>query len=152
MKNFINKKSIAAALMAMSIFGATYATCAAYPIVEYTEYVDSSVWYTGAIIDCRGLGLSTAMSPVIVDDKGEKLYGYKDLDVDTVINKGMAGYVHSFSDPAIARAGSNPVVFKAIGTTNHGMYPVLEMADGMLLKVSNRNNHYFNKASVVFVY
>ena len=145
----MNKKVIVAVLMVMSIFSAV---CSASPIVEYTNYVDSRVWYTGAIIDCRGLGLRTAMSPVIVNDKGEKLYGYENINVDTVSHKGMAGYVHSFNDPAIARAGSNPVVFKAIGTTNHGMYPVLERVDGILLKVSNNNNHYFNKASVVFVY
>ena len=74
MKNFMNKKVIVAVLMVMSIFSAV---CSASPIVEYTNYVDSRVWYTGAIIDCRGLGLRTAMSPVIVNDKGEKLYGMR---------------------------------------------------------------------------
>ena len=35
--------------------------------------------YTGVIIDCSGLGLKTAMSPVIKNDQGTPIYGYANL-------------------------------------------------------------------------
>ena len=38
--------------------------------------------YTGVIIDCTGLGLRPAMSPVIKAENGQPIYGYKNLDVD----------------------------------------------------------------------
>ena len=124
------KKNIIAAVLSMAtLFGGASALCSSSP--EYTDCVDMNVCYTGAIIDCRGLGLCTAMSPVVEDTAGHKIYGGKDIDVDLAVEKGMAGYASGFSDvKAISRAGSNPVVLKAIGVTNHGAYPVIDQADG----------------------
>ena len=142
------KKNIVAAALSLSLLGAI-GTAGAAP--AYTDCVEMDVCYTGAIIDCRGLGLSTAMSPVIEDTAGHKLYGHKNLDCDEVIQKGMAGYATSFDDAAVARAGNNPIVLKAVGVTNHGMYPVIDQADATLLKYSTTRNNYFRKAAVVFI-
>ena len=43
------------------------------------------------ILDCRGLDLRPAMSPVIKTTAGEMIYGYKNLDSAEVIRRGMAG-------------------------------------------------------------
>ena len=62
--------------------------------------------YTGLIVDCRGLGLSPCMSPVLRDDGGTPIYGYKNIDPDKVNEVGMVAYT---SNPANARrAGSDP--------------------------------------------
>ena len=133
------------ALMAMA-----GSVCAAVPDY-YTDCVTSSERYTGAIIDCRGLHLSRCMSPVIMNSRGTKLYGHKNLDREQINRYGMAGYVRSFHDPKLARAGDNPVVFKAIGTRSHGTYPVLDEEDGRLLEYSDSISHYMRRCAVVFV-
>ena len=134
---------------AMSLFE-RFVSCNARP-TRYTAYVDMDICYTGAIIDCRGLGLSMSISPVIEDTAGHKLYGHKNLDCDKVIQKGMAGYATSFNDAAIARAGNNPIVLKAIGVNNHGITPVIDQADAALLKYSALHNDYFRDAAIVFI-
>lgn len=146
------KKNIIAALLSLSILGTTIGVCGATEPTEYTDTVDMDVCYTGAIIDCRGLGLSTAMSPVIEDTAGHKIYGTKNLDYDKIVTRGMAGYASSFSDEkALARAGSHPVVLKAVGVTNHCMYPVIDQADATLLLCSTAKNNYLRNAAVVFI-
>ncbi len=144
----INKK-IVTALMSVSLFAAS--VCGAEVPKYYTNTVDTSVCYTGVIIDCRGLGLDTAMSPVIQDVAGHKLYGHTNLNPDVVIRKGMASYAHGFTDSEVARAGSNPVVFKAVSVANHGTYPVIDEADAALLSYSTTKNNYLKNAAVVFV-
>ena len=60
--------------------------------------------YTGLIVDCRGLNLNPAMSPVIKNTSGTKIYGYKNLDSKKVIHNGMAGYARDVS--GAGRAGT----------------------------------------------
>lgn len=146
------KKNIITALLSLSILGASVGLCGAEAQTVYTDTVDTDVCYTGAIIDCRGLGLASAMSPVIEDTQGNKLYGAKDLNYDYVVKAGMAGYAESLDDAkALARAGKHPIILKAVGLTNHNTYPVIDQADATLLKFSTLKNNYFSTASVVFI-
>jgi hypothetical protein len=142
------KKIICAAMMMVTMLGSS--VCLASP-AEYTEYVDTALTYTGVIIDCRGLGLQTAMSPVIEDTRGKILYGDKNLDCDLITRRGMASYAKSFNDPAVRRAGEFPVIFKALSLAKHSTCPVLDMADGFLLEGSNKHYDYLAHCAVVFI-
>ena len=104
--------------------------------------------YTGVIIDCSGLGLRTAMSPVIISQNGQKVYGYKNLDSKTVISKGMAGY--ATSEAGAGRAGSNPLVLRALSIEN-GVNPVISQADVDKMLVENQSTHFLDQCSVVFI-
>lgn len=105
--------------------------------------------YTGLIVDCRGLGLKPVMSPVIKNANGEPIYGYKNLDSATVIANGMASYT---TDPAKAtRAGSNPLVVKAIGLDNHNGNPILSVADANRVLIENGATGFLDRTNVVFV-
>ena len=108
--------------------------------------------YTGVIIDCRGLGLTTAMSPVIKNDQGQSIYGYKNLDYDMVISKGMASYTSSLT-VNVSRAGSNPLVIKAVSVEGYGAKcnPVISASDASLMLTENMSTHFLDKCSVVFV-
>lgn len=103
--------------------------------------------YTGVIIDCRGLGLVTAMSPVIKDSNGNKIYGYKNLDCDYVIQNGMASYNNE------RRAGSNPLRIKAVNVDGliKPCDPVISISDASLLLAENSKAHFLNKCAVVFL-
>lgn len=110
--------------------------------------------YTGVIIDCRGMNLKSTMSPVIKNERGEDIYGYKNLDYDKVVSKGMAGYAMSV-DQNVGRAGSHPLVLKAVrvdtrASQNH-VDPVISMADADKMLAENSATGFLNNCAVVFV-
>ena len=106
--------------------------------------------YTGVIIDCRGLGLKPVMSPVILNVKGVKIYGHKNLNFDLIIDQGMADY--ATNESMLARAGSNPLMFKAVRLENHNANPVISEEDANRILIENGVNGFLNKTAVVFLY
>ena len=106
--------------------------------------------YTGLIIDCRGFRLNPVMSPVIKNARGEKIYGHKNLDYDKVIEYGMASYADSMSQAD--RAGSNPLVIKAVQVDDFNSNPVVSMQDAELILSENQISHFLENTSVVFLY
>ena len=105
--------------------------------------------FTGLIVDCRGLGLKPVMSPVIRNDNGQPIYGYKNLDSQTVIANGMASYVTDIR--RAARAGSNPLVVKAVSLTNHSGDPVISVADANRVLIENGATGFLDRTNVVFL-
>lgn len=105
--------------------------------------------YTGLIVDCRGLGLKPVMSPVIKNANGEPIYGYKNLDSATVIANGMASYTTDLSKAT--RAGSNPLVVKAVGLDKHNGNPILSVADANRVLIENGATGFLDRTNVVFV-
>ncbi len=105
--------------------------------------------YTGVIIDCTGLGLRSAMSPVIKTTAGEPIYGYKNLDSKKVIKNGMAGYSNGYGGN-VSRAGSNPLVVKAVGV-DHYFNPVVNVADAKIILEENSYTHFLDNCAVVFI-
>ena len=105
--------------------------------------------YTGLIVDCRGLGLRPVMSPVIKNTDGTPIYGYKNLDYDKVISNGMAGYTTDINKAA--RAGSNPLIVKAVSLDNNNGNPVLSLADANRVLIENGAAGFLDTASVVFL-
>lgn len=106
--------------------------------------------YTGVIIDCRGLGLKPAMSPVIKNANLESIYGYKNLDYDYVVSHGMAGYARDMSKAS--RAGSKPLIVKAQRMIGLGVNPVLSMKDADKVLLENQATHFLDQTNVVFLY
>ena len=104
--------------------------------------------YTGLIVDCRGLGLKPAMSPVIKNANGQAIYGYKNLDYDKVVSGGRAGYTTDMS--RATRAGSNPLVVKAVSLDN-GANPVLSVADANRVLIENGATGFLDATNVVFI-
>lgn len=107
--------------------------------------------YTGIIIDCSGLGtLNPVMSPVIKNANGTKIYGHKNLDYDRIIREGMATYAQDMSEAA--RAGSNPLIVRAIRLDDLNANPVLSMEDADMVLYENSQSHFLENIAVVFLY
>ena len=107
--------------------------------------------YTGLIIDCRGLGtLNPVMSPVIKNDRGKKIYGHKNLDYDRVIRDGMASYARDMNQAG--RAGSNPLVVRAVRIEDLNATPVLSREDADMVLYENGKTHFLEDLAVVFLY
>ena len=107
--------------------------------------------YTGLVVDCRGIGrLNPVMSPVIKNANGEKIYGHKNLDYDRIIVEGMATYAQSMSQAS--RAGSNPLIVRAIALEDHNANPVLSREDADMVLYHNNQSHFLENIAVVFLY
>lgn len=113
----------------------------------------TTVNYTGLIIDCRGLGeLNPVMSPVIKNANKEKIYGHENLDYDQIVVKGMASYANDTSDETSrSRAGNNPLIIKAEGLADLNATPVVSNADADKILAANHNDKFLNNCAVVFV-
>ncbi len=105
--------------------------------------------FTGLVVDCRGLGLNCAMSPVIKNKKGEAIYGHKNLDYDLIISKGMVSYTMDIN--SYDRAGSKPLVVKAIRLENFNGNPVISVADANRVLIENKKAGFLDQMNVVFV-
>lgn len=111
----------------------------------------SSRGYTGLVIDCRGVGtINFVMSPVIKDANGQKIYGHRNLDYDRIIIEGMASYAQDLNQ--VSRAGSNPLVVKAIRLDDLNANPVVSKTDADLILYENGQSHFLDNIAVVFLY
>lgn len=109
--------------------------------------------YTGLVIDCSGMGLESVMSPVIQNENGQSIYGHRNLDIDKVIDKGMASYANSANDSiSRARAGNNPLVIKAVKVAGTILgNPVVSTADADKILIANQTDMFLDNCNVVFV-
>ncbi|MDW8106076.1 MAG: hypothetical protein RMK45_01210 [Armatimonadota bacterium] len=123
------------------------------PISESAPTVEGN--YTGLIIDARGLGVQPAMAPRILKADGTVLYGTGKLDPDLVLERGLAAYYKDLNAArADARAGSNPLIIKAIGVYRRAVATtdvVISDADAAKLLAENQRTKFLDKLQVVFV-
>ncbi len=115
----------------------------------HSEPRPQPVTYTGVIVDCRGLGLQRVMSPVIQNETGEIIYGDKDLDFDKITEIGMAEYATEIE--STSRAGSHPLIVRAIKLNNFNSNPVLSNADAQKILITNEISGYLKNLNVVFL-
>ena len=142
-------KKIFTALVAVAIlFAGNSADAEKKPVAEYADKARGD--YTGLIVDCRGLNLHIIMSPVIINSKGTPIYGHKNLDDEKIISRGLVAYVTNFDDAA--RAGSNPLVVRAIDLEYDNSTPVLSLRDSNRVLIENYVTKFLKDLKVVFLY
>lgn len=103
--------------------------------------------YTGVIVDCTGMGLKTAMAPGIYTPDHQVVYGLEHFSHDFVIQNGYVGYSNGFAN--VSRAGSNPIVVKAVGLDR--VRPIISAEDATKILKENKVSHFLEDAKVVFV-
>ncbi|MEJ5250527.1 MAG: hypothetical protein HPY54_09625 [Chthonomonadetes bacterium] len=115
---------------------------------------ETSNAYTSVIIDTRGLGVRPAMSPKIRRQDGSEVWGTVGASYDFVIEQGIVVYAKTLEEAkAHRRAGSNPLILRAIGyaKTPGRCDPVLSDNDVRLLLTANDNSGFLNEYRVIFV-
>ncbi len=117
-------------------------------VAEYASLAKGN--YTGLVVDCRGLDLQPVMSPVVKNSNGTKIYGHKNLDIDKIIEMGMADYVSNID--SVERAGDNPLVVKATAVENFNSNPVLEIPDSNRVLIENHATKFLPELKVVFLF
>lgn len=74
--------------------------------------------YTGVIVDARGLGLSPALFPRLLNEAGEEIYGLGFVLRPYAVEKGMVSYVTSPHEAYnLGRVGMNPLRVSALRAT-----------------------------------
>ena len=132
------------------------------PKTDFPQPVDTTVTtqptvvgqnYTGLVIDCRGLGtVDPVMSPVIKNANDTKIYGHMNLNYDKIIVSGMAAYAgDAYDQISKQRAGSNPLVVKAIRLDDLNATPVVSVADADKILAANAHDKFLDNCAVVFV-
>ena len=125
------------------------------PKVAFAQPVNATVVdqnYTGLVIDCRGMNVNCVMSPVIKNADGQKIYGHQNLDYDRIVVNGMVSYSNDAYDQISAgRAGSNPLVVKAVRLDDLNANPVVSVADADRILVANSHDRFLDNCAVVFV-
>ncbi len=114
---------------------------------------NSSQKYTGLIIDARGLHVSPALAPKILDELGNEIYGEMFANRDYAVDIGLVGYL---TDPGSARIDSrvrdNPLIVKAVknsGAQNADI--VVSTQDGLLIHAAVRRFDFFQRCRVIIL-
>lgn len=119
------------------------------PAAPTTSSVQANGGYTGLIVDCRGLGLQPVMTPLVKNDMGDTIYGRKNIDSATIIQYGMAAYTKDVNN--VSRAGTNPLMVKAIGLDGNSCNPVITTSDANRVLIENSTSHFLDRTSVVLL-
>lgn len=92
---------------------------------------------TGLIVDARGLGIRPAMSPKIVDQSGQPVYGPGNFTREYAVKFGVVGYSKDLQTAqADQRVTGNPLVVKGIGVQGANNTDVV-IANADVFKVKN---------------
>lgn len=150
MKRLKKFLAISAAILCAYVPSNTFAAEVSDEIKIEVSSDSQSESYSGVIVDCRGLGLQTAASPVIKTESGKIIYGDKDLDFDKINEIGMAAYATSFEDSA-ERVGTNPLIVRAVSVDQMKSNPVLQDIDAEKVITANEINDFLKDLKVVFL-
>lgn len=113
----------------------------------------SNVVYTGMVIDARGIQARPAMSPKIVDENGQEVYGSMLVDREFAVQQGMSGYARDLTAAQTnPRVTNNPVTIKGVRTEGPGKANiVISNADASRIKAATDNLTFMKKARVMIV-
>ena len=112
--------------------------------------------FTGLLIDGRGLGIQRCISPRVVTQSGKIVYGcwekLSDEEVARVRSAGIVGYLLSEDVVLKSRAGSRPLVIRAVGKEGASSgYVIVTDADGARILQEETKSHFFKQWAVAFL-
>ncbi|UCD33212.1 MAG: LPP20 family lipoprotein [Desulfobacterales bacterium] len=118
-----------------------------------TPMEHSSAVYTGLVVDARGLSARPAMSPKILDENGQEVYGSAFVSREYAVQQGMSGYA---KDIAAAqrnqRVTDNPITVKGLRTEGPGSSDIIiSNADASALRSASENLSFMKKCRVMIV-
>lgn len=109
--------------------------------------------YTGLVVDARGLSARPAMSPKVIDEDGQEVYGTASVSREYAVQQGMAGYSKDVNAAQTnARVTNTPVTVKGLRTEGPGRSDiVISRADAAALRVAGQDLSFLQKCRVMIV-
>lgn len=123
------------------------------PAQPETPMGPSSAVYTGLIVDARGLSARPAMSPKIIDENGQEVYGSAFVSREYAVQQGMSGYAKDITAAmSNQRVTDNPITVKGLRTEGPGRSDiVISNADASTLRSASENLSFMKKCRVMIV-
>jgi hypothetical protein len=109
--------------------------------------------FTGLVVDARGIQARPAMSPRIIDEKGQEVYGSMNVEREYAVQQGMSGYARDLTAAqSNARVTNTPVSVKGLRTEGAGRSDiVIANADAERIRSSPDNQAFLKKCRVMIV-
>lgn len=113
----------------------------------------AKIVYTGLVVDARGIQARPAMSPKIVDENGQEVYGSMQVDREFAVQQGMSGYARELTAAqSNSRVTNNPVTIKGLRTEGPGQSNiVISNADAQTLGAAVENLTFLKQCRVMIV-
>lgn len=113
--------------------------------------------YTSVIIDCSNMGLTKAMAPVIVDEKGQEIYpgsAAATMDMKAVLDGSIVSYEKSLEKAHINKlAGKKPLRIKASAVKGIlSSDPMLSRLESIRLALANNQTKFLSQRKVILIY
>ncbi|MFO7558341.1 MAG: hypothetical protein R6X10_05890 [Desulfobacterales bacterium] len=113
----------------------------------------SSDSFTGLVVDARGLNAKPAMSPRIIDENGQEIYGAAYVSREYAVQQGVSGYSKNM-DSAVSneRVTNNPMIVKGITTAGPGKSDIMiSNSEASKLKGSPENLAFMKQCRTIIV-
>lgn len=109
--------------------------------------------YTGLVVDARGLGVRPAMSPRILDEQGNEVYGSSFVGREYAIQQGMAGYAKSPEQAAASdRVAGNPLLVEAKAVSGQAKTDIVVADDvARRIRAAASNSEILEQCRVMIV-
>ncbi|MBT9438767.1 MAG: hypothetical protein GAS50_06205 [Desulfobacterales bacterium] len=122
-------------------------------IPSKTAEKPTSEIYTGLVVNAIGLNARPAMSPKIIDETGQEVYGSAFVSREYAVQQGMSGYAKDItaaqSNP---RVTNNPLTVKGLKTEGPGNADiVISNADASKLRSASEHLSFMKKCRVMIV-
>lgn len=109
--------------------------------------------FTGLVVDARGLNAKPAMSPKILDENNQEVYGAAFVSREYAVQQGMSGYSKNI-DTALSnqRVTDKPLTVKGLKTEGGGRSNVvISNADASKVRSASENLSFMKKCRVMIV-
>ncbi len=125
----------------------------AAPQAPAASPVSGSEVFTGLVVDARGIQARPAMSPRIIDENGQEIYGSMNVEREYAVQQGMSGYARDLtaaqSNP---RVTNNPISVKGLKTEGAGRSDiVIANAESERIRAGADNQGFLKKCRVMIV-
>jgi len=109
--------------------------------------------FTGLVVDARGIQARPAMSPRIIDEKGQEVYGSMNVEREYAVQQGMSGYARDLTAAqSNSRVTNSPVSVKGLRTEGAGRSDiVIANAEAERIRASGDNQSFLKKCRVMIV-
>lgn len=109
--------------------------------------------YTGLVVDARGLDAKPAMSPRVLDENGQEVYGAAFVSREYAVQQGMSGYSKNIDAAAKnQRVTANPIIVKAIKTEGPGKTDlIINNSEASSLRGAPENLSFLKQCRVIIV-
>ncbi|MBW1923633.1 MAG: LPP20 family lipoprotein [Deltaproteobacteria bacterium] len=111
------------------------------------------VTYTGLVVDARGFRVKPAMSPRILDEDGNEVYGSASVSREYAVQQGMAGYAKDLSAAKKnERVTDNPITVKGLRAASSGQTDIIiSNEDATLIRSAAQESSFLEKCRVMIV-